>query len=192
MSHNVKILPGATVCEDCTLEGDITIGGGTVIHPRVTIIAEGGPIIIAEYCIIEEYSTIIHKKSDKQETPPKPLFIGAHNVFEVGCKLESPCGHIGESNVFECRSFVGVDVKIGSGCVIGAACRLTAPQTLADNTVIWGSDHHVREALEKQPSQLLQLDFLSKVMPNYHRLRKPNVHKRQPSTRQSQESSPKP
>lgn len=58
---SVKILPGATVCEDCTLEGDITIGGGTVIHPRVTIIAEGGPIIIAEYCIIEEYSTIIHK-----------------------------------------------------------------------------------------------------------------------------------
>lgn len=58
---SLKILPGATVCEDCTLEGDITIGGGTVIHPRVTIIAEGGPIIIAEYCIIEEYSTIIHK-----------------------------------------------------------------------------------------------------------------------------------
>lgn len=58
---SIKILPGATVCEDCTLEGDITIGGGTVIHPRVTIIAEGGPIIIAEYCLIEEYSTIIHK-----------------------------------------------------------------------------------------------------------------------------------
>lgn len=59
------------------------------------------------------------RKCDKQENPPKPLFIGAHNVFEVGCKLESPCGHIGESNVFECRSFVGMDVKIGSGCVIG-------------------------------------------------------------------------
>lgn len=59
------------------------------------------------------------RKSDKQENPPKPLFIGAHNVFEVGCQLESPCGHIGESNVFECRSFVGVDIKIGSGCVIG-------------------------------------------------------------------------
>lgn len=72
----------------------------------------------------------------------------------------------------------------------GAACRLTAPQILPDNTVIWGSDHHIREALEKQPSQLLQLDFLSRVMPNFHRLRKPNVHKRQPS-RQSQDSSVK-
>ncbi|GBP85102.1 Dynactin subunit 6 [Eumeta japonica] len=72
-----------------------------------------------------------------------------------------------------------------------ASCRLSAPQNLADNTVIWGTEHHTREALEKQPSQLLQLDLLSKVMPNYHRLRKPNVHKRQPS-RQTQESSPKP
>ncbi|CAK1546269.1 unnamed protein product [Leptosia nina] len=187
MSHNVKILPGATVCEDCTLEGDITIGSGTVIHPRVTIIAEGGPIVIAEYCIIEEYSTIIHKKSDNQENPPKPLFIGAHNVFEVGCKVESIFGHIGEYNVFECRCFVGPDVKISSGCVVGASCKLSAPQTLVDNTVIWGSDHNIREALEKQPSQLLQLDFLSKVMPNYHRLRKPNGHKRQPS-RQSTEA----
>ncbi|VVC99328.1 unnamed protein product [Leptidea sinapis] len=186
MAHNVKILPGATVCEDCTLEGDITIGGGTVIHPRVSIIAEGGPIIIAEYCIIEEYSKIIHKKSEKQENPPKPLFIGAHNVFEVGCKLESIFGHIGESNVFECKSFVGTSVRIGSGCVIGAACNLTAPQTLADNTVIWGAENNIREALEKQPSQVLQLDFLGKVMPNYHRLRKQNFHKRQPS-RQSQD-----
>lgn len=61
----------------------------------------------------------IFRKSDKQENPPKPLFIGAHNVFEVACKLESIYGHVGESNVFECRSFVGEEVKVGSGCVIG-------------------------------------------------------------------------
>lgn len=70
----------------------------------------------------------------------------------------------------------------------GAACQLTVPQTLQDNTVIWGSEHHNREALEKPPTQVLQLDFLSKVMPNYHRLRKPNLHKRQTS-RQSQEAA---
>lgn len=65
------------------------------------------------------------RKSDNQETPPKPLFIGAHNVFEVGCRLESPCGHIGESNVFECRSFVGENIRIGSGCVIGTVVFIT-------------------------------------------------------------------
>lgn len=66
-----------------------------------------------------EFILFYYRKSKDQENPPKPLFIGAHNVFEVGCKLESPFGHIGESNVFECRSFVGMNVKIGSGCVIG-------------------------------------------------------------------------
>lgn len=49
----------------------------------------------------------------------KPLIIGAHNVFEVGCRVESYAGHIGESNVFECKSFVGPKVIVGSGCVIG-------------------------------------------------------------------------
>lgn len=77
-------------------------------------------LIISIYKILNNYVfCFTFRKSDKQENPPKPLFIGAHNVFEVGCKLESPFGHIGESNVFECRSFVGMNVKIGSGCVIG-------------------------------------------------------------------------
>lgn len=78
-------------------------------------------IIISLYKRYDVTSSDYRKaeKAETQETPPKPLFIGAHNVFEVACKLESSFGHIGESNVFECRSFVGVDVKIGSGCVIG-------------------------------------------------------------------------
>lgn len=54
-------------------------------------------------------------------------------MFEVGCKLESPCGHIGESNVFECRSFVGENIKIGSGCVIGMVffiCHISKTYTI--------------------------------------------------------------
>lgn len=47
--------------------------------------------------------------------------------------------------------------------------------TMKDNTIVYGSEHIMREAMEKQPSQMLQLDFLSKILPNYHQLRKPNV-----------------
>lgn len=52
---------GAIVCEECKLRGDITIGAGTVIHPKAKILAEAGPIIIGEGCLIEELVTIIHK-----------------------------------------------------------------------------------------------------------------------------------
>jgi len=43
------------------LQGDITIGSRTVIHPRAKIIALLGPIIIGENNIIEEQVQIINK-----------------------------------------------------------------------------------------------------------------------------------
>ncbi|GAB0099829.1 Dynactin subunit 6 [Sergentomyia squamirostris] len=164
-------MPKAIVCEDTTLKGDITISGGCVIHPSATVIAESGPIIIGENCIIEEYVTILYRAPSGQ-APEKPLVlvIGANNVFEVGCRIEAL--KIGERNVFECKSFVSADVKVSNGCVIGSGCRLTGVQELPENTVITGKDCLQREALEKQSSQTLQLDFLRKVLPNYHHVRK--------------------
>jgi carbonic anhydrase/acetyltransferase-like protein (isoleucine patch superfamily) len=57
----VKIAPGAMVCNECELRGDITIGSMTVIHPRASIIAEAGPIIIGECNIVEEQARIINR-----------------------------------------------------------------------------------------------------------------------------------
>lgn len=49
------------VCEEAKLRGDITIGAGTIIHPSATILAEAGPIIIGDACLIEEQAKIIHR-----------------------------------------------------------------------------------------------------------------------------------
>lgn len=59
--YSVKIAVGALVCQDCVLKGDITIGPRTIIHPRASIIAEAGPIIIGEGNIIEEMATIANR-----------------------------------------------------------------------------------------------------------------------------------
>lgn len=171
-------MPRAVVCDDAILKGDITISSGCVIHTSATVIAESGPIIIGENCILEEYSKIIHKipSSHKlyQESLEKPhvLVIGPNNIFEVGCTIEAL--KIGEKNIFECKSYVSPDVTISSGCVIGAGCRLSGEQSLAENTVIYGYNCQQREALDKASgSHMLQLDFLRKVLPNYHHLKKP-------------------
>lgn len=60
---SVKIYPGAVVCTECELKGDITVGSNTVIHPRAQIIAEAGPIIIGENNLIEEQVQIINRYS---------------------------------------------------------------------------------------------------------------------------------
>jgi dynactin-6 len=49
------------VCNECELRGDITIGSMTVVHPRASIVAEAGPIIIGDCNIVEEQARIINR-----------------------------------------------------------------------------------------------------------------------------------
>lgn len=58
---SIKIAGGAVVCDESILKGDITIGPRTVVHPRASIIADAGPIIIGEGNIIEEMASIINR-----------------------------------------------------------------------------------------------------------------------------------
>lgn len=57
----LKVSPGAVVCDESVLKGDITIGPKCVIHPKAIILAEAGPIIIGEGNIVEEMATIVNR-----------------------------------------------------------------------------------------------------------------------------------
>ena len=62
MGHDTfKIAEGAVVCAEADLRGNVTIGKKAVIHPKVRILAYGGPIVIGEGCLIEEQSVIINR-----------------------------------------------------------------------------------------------------------------------------------
>merc|ERR1712018_477891 len=98
--NNVKIAPGAAVCAECELKGDITIGPRTVIHPKSHIIAEAGPIIIGENNLIEELSYIrnMAPEGDDANNPNQTvMIIGNNNVFETGCRSEAL--KIGDNNI---------------------------------------------------------------------------------------------
>ncbi|XP_033112354.1 dynactin subunit 6-like [Anneissia japonica] len=172
---SVKIAPGAVVCVEAELKGDITVGARTVIHPKARIIAEGGPIIIGESNLIEEQVVIINKKLDKNEpSSPKPapqtMIIGANNVMEVGSRCEAL--RVGNNNIIESKAVVGHQTELSSGCIVGAFCQLTSSELLPENTVIFGENCSRRQQAEKPQPQTLQLDFLMKILPNYHHLKK--------------------
>ena len=63
-STTARISPDALVCHTATLDGDITIGARTVVHPKATIIAKDGPIVIGEGNLIEEQTIIVNKYVD--------------------------------------------------------------------------------------------------------------------------------
>lgn len=51
---------GAVVCVEAEVTGDVKIGTKTIIHPCAKIIAKNGPILIGDFNIIEELTTIIN------------------------------------------------------------------------------------------------------------------------------------
>merc|ERR1711893_215140 len=154
--------------------GDITVGTRTVIHPKARIIAEAGPIIIGENNLIEERAQIINRlpKSGEKGSPNQTvMIIGNNNVFEVASYSEAL--KIGDNNILEAKAHLGRETELTNGCIVGAMCHVSSNEVLPENTVIYGSECERRVQAEKPLPQTLQLDFLTKILPNYHYLKKP-------------------
>ncbi|KAM6949470.1 dynactin subunit 6-like [Aplochiton taeniatus] len=172
---SVKIAAGAVVCVESEIRGDVTIGARTVVHPKARIIAEAGPIIIGEGNLIEEQALIINSYPenilpDTEGIEPKSMSIGTNNVFEVGCVSQAL--EIGDNNVIESKADLGRHVTLTSGCIVGACCQVNTSEVIPENTVIYGSHCMRRVQTEKPQPQTLQLDFLMKILPNYHHMKK--------------------
>ncbi|KAL1023887.1 hypothetical protein UPYG_G00048530 [Umbra pygmaea] len=170
-----KIAAGAVVCVESEIRGDVTIGARTVVHPKARIIAEAGPIVIGEGNLIEEQAVIINSypeniTPESEEVEPKTMIIGINNVFEVGCLSQALS--IGDNNVIESKANLGRNMVLTSGCIIGACCQVNTCEEIPENTVIYGSGCQRRVQTEKPQPQTLQLDFLMKILPNYHHLKK--------------------
>eukprot|EP00947_MAST-08B_sp_MAST-8B-sp1_P003152 g3152.t1 len=123
-----SIAASALVCEDATLEGNVTIGAGTVVHPRCSILAvDGGSIVIGSDCVIEEQVVITNGPGGGN------VVVGDMNLFEVGARIEAD--KIGSCNVFEPKSALGAGVTVGDGCVVGATAELAAVAVPNDTVV---------------------------------------------------------
>ncbi|XP_043100697.1 dynactin subunit 6 [Puntigrus tetrazona] len=172
---SVKIAAGAVVCVESDIRGDVTIGARTVVHPKARIVAEAGPIVIGEGNLIEEQALITNSfpeniLPDAEDFEPKTMSIGINNVFEVGCVSQAL--KIGDNNVIESKAEVGRSVILSSGCIVGACCSVNTCEVIPENTVIYGSECLRRVQTERPQPQTLQLDFLMKILPNYHHLKK--------------------
>ncbi|OZC08790.1 bacterial transferase hexapeptide repeat protein [Onchocerca flexuosa] len=134
------IASDAVVCKEAILEGEITIGSGTVVHPTAVIRATNGPIIIGENNNIEETS-VIENLNENGET----LLIGRDNVFEIG----------------SVRCQVGPNTMVTRGCFIGTNCIAVLQEELPENTVIYGKNNSRRVARDPpqndSPEELIDI-----------------------------------
>ncbi|KAK4686613.1 dynactin 6, partial [Tremellales sp. Uapishka_1] len=125
----------SVICQDVELKGDITVGAGTVIHPKATILAIGGPIVMGSDCVVEEMAIIVNRNKGIMR-------IGDDNMFMVASRVESPS--IGDSNTFQPRSKASSAVTISDHCTLSANTILlplgTDHETLPPYTVVYGED----------------------------------------------------
>nr|ACO14591.1 Dynactin subunit 6 [Caligus clemensi] len=170
-SGNLKLAHKAIVCWESELKGDITIGTRTIVHPKAYIWALDGPIIIGDNNIIEEGAKIVNRKDESEGDNTQVMIIGSNNIFEVDS--ETHALKIGDSNVVEPKAYVGRKTVLTNGCTVGAGVSITTEEILPDNTVLYGSDVKRRIQGDRPAPQHLQIEFLSKVLPNYHHLKKP-------------------
>ncbi|PKI85605.1 hypothetical protein MVES_000003 [Malassezia vespertilionis] len=117
---SVTVQPRAIVAAEADVKGDVTIGSGTVVHPRARIHATSAPIVLGNNCIVEELATIDNE----------PMTVGDGNVFRVSSLVRAQT--TGNCNVFEARCSVASNVHVSNFCVIGAGCVVES----ADNTLV--------------------------------------------------------
>ncbi|CDR88544.1 related to Dynactin 6 [Sporisorium scitamineum] len=142
LRDNLTVGTRVIIAQDADLRGEISVGSGTVIHPKATILALQGAISIGSNCLIEETAVIVNRRS-------APIRIGDNNLFEVGCRIEA--ASIGSYNVFQVRSKVASNVAIGSYSVIGAGCTVL-PKPIGDDQlagIFDDDDEHDRLAGEQ-------------------------------------------
>eukprot|EP00697_Spironema_sp_BW2_P007708 gnl/Spiro4/22066_TR10854_c0_g1_i1.p1 gnl/Spiro4/22066_TR10854_c0_g1~~gnl/Spiro4/22066_TR10854_c0_g1_i1.p1 ORF type:complete len:211 (-),score=57.61 gnl/Spiro4/22066_TR10854_c0_g1_i1:259-864(-) len=171
----VKIMPGALVAQEAELVGDITIGAGTIVHPKCEIRAVDGPIIIGDDNILEERVVIENKRSAGEHGICSSIQIGSHNVFEMGCRVE--CATMGDANIVEPQAVLGRHTYVGSGCVIGTRVMWT-DGLVPNNTVVHSPPANltrlVPELREQHVAQQrCHLEVLRKLFPQYLRVRGP-------------------
>eukprot|EP00056_Hartaetosiga_gracilis_P022108 m.28253 g.28253 ORF g.28253 m.28253 type:complete len:170 (+) comp9455_c0_seq1:70-579(+) len=162
----VEVDSSAIICRGATIQGDVTIGSGTIVHTTAKLIGINGPIIIGKNNMIEEQVTIENKK------PQSVMTIGDGNVFEIGCKYSgSMCE---ANNVFEAASEVETEVMIGSHCNVGAKCKVRSKKVLDDRTIVYGENNE--ERINKNHNQSAAFDaereFLQQNLQKFHPLLK--------------------
>ncbi|EIN13150.1 trimeric LpxA-like protein [Punctularia strigosozonata HHB-11173 SS5] len=160
----------AVVCQDVELKGDITIGAGTIVHPKATIFAIAGPIVIGANCIIEEGAIIVNRRKEVMR-------VGDDNLFEIGCRVE--CPSIGSFNTISTRARVHHTVRLGSHCAIGPCCLVVPPEdeSLPDYTVVYGPGAERRTWSGRGKVQEADLrrkhaEYLREMLPKFNRLRR--------------------
>ncbi|KAL1988350.1 hypothetical protein VTN96DRAFT_10033 [Rasamsonia emersonii] len=159
----LAIHPTATIAETAVIHGthQISIGPGTVIHPRARLLSYEGPIQIGDGCIISEKSTI-GASATAPITPPTPtptptsatasessgaatttstpittrlsssVTVGPYAAILPGAYVRSAC-------VIDSLAVVNRNATVGAHSKVCSGCEVPEKTMVEDWTVVWAA-----------------------------------------------------
>jgi carbonic anhydrase/acetyltransferase-like protein (isoleucine patch superfamily) len=129
----------ATIADTAVFQGThpVTIGAGTIIHPRARFYAYEGPIIIGDGCIISEKAVIGAQptQSESKETATRLSYfvtVGPSSTIHPGA-------HIHSSATIEALATINRNADIGSHSKICSGCEVPVKGKVDEWVVVWGS-----------------------------------------------------
>mmetsp|Transcript_84845 Transcript_84845/g.137595 ORF Transcript_84845/g.137595 Transcript_84845/m.137595 type:complete len:168 (-) Transcript_84845:94-597(-) len=104
----------ALMCVGATLEGDVQVGQGVILHPHCHISAQpGAAVVIGARTIVEELVVI--------KSTHGTVSIGEQCLLQVGCRIQD--SSIGKSSDIEIKACL-LNSQVGNNCSVGAMCFL--------------------------------------------------------------------
>ncbi|KAK2802096.1 hypothetical protein FQN50_007460 [Emmonsiellopsis sp. PD_5] len=156
--------PSATISDSASFQGThpITIGAGTVIHPRTKFLSFEGPIRIGEACIIGEKSVIggplaapssatttaaaaaaaaaasPYTDSAAEATTTTKMTILENSILLAPLTTISAGAHISAAATVDTSAVLGRRVRVGRHAKVCANCWIPDDGVVGDWVVIWG------------------------------------------------------
>ncbi|KAI9040126.1 transferase hexapeptide domain protein [Aspergillus affinis] len=147
----------ATISESSIFQGThpISIGAGTVIHPRTRIYSFHGPVIIEETCIIGEKSVLgtppnispdsagtgglgTGMGASESSSSAIPITISANVTLGPGVTVHAGT-RLQTGVLVEALATINRRVTIGAHSKVCAGCSVSENTTLKEWMVVWGS-----------------------------------------------------
>ncbi len=122
---------------DIINDGKLSLGYGTILHPKATLIVDGCSLIIGEYNIIEEnviikvcprYSALLEKEE------PITIYIGNYNHFRIGSYLQNTSVENNCVINYKCHL---IDCSIESNCIVSPCVELSNQFVVSKNSIIF-------------------------------------------------------
>lgn len=157
----LAIHPTATIAETAVIHGthQISIGPGTVIHPRARLLSYEGPIQIGDGCIISEKSTI-GASATAPITPPTlaPTSMTASELSAttttsttpITTRLSSsvtigpyaailPGAYVRSASVIDALAVVNRNATVGAHSKVCSGCEVPEKRMVEDWTIVWAA-----------------------------------------------------